>query len=281
MPHKVNVQPTEKSPPGLTVALGESDSEAPGTVMQKGSGKKRVCVFQEPNQHQQHFDFKASTPFMNTCQAQSVQWLVCPRLNNPYKYMCFICFPYVGQVGFPTFLYSRPLLISCRFWTYKTTFTTTAKVSFDWHNVGGKGNSPMWFPFTQQIVTEHWAWHRTHSREQDRWGPWPDGATAQGWRLGYLMLTPNSVVPICQHERCYRIIDSVLCAILSSKTGSCFRYCGQGRWMGAGGSCRWWGERTGQVAVALAASRDLLGQLQTSYKILLRSPLGSMPMIGN
>lgn len=70
--------------PGLTVALGESDSEAQATVTQKLSGTKRVYVFQEPNQHQQCFDFTTSTPFMKTCQAQSVYRLAHPRLNRPW-----------------------------------------------------------------------------------------------------------------------------------------------------------------------------------------------------
>lgn len=88
-----------------------------GTVMQKGSGEKSVGVFQEPNQRQQHLDFKTSTPFIKTCQAQSVYCLVCSRLNNPYKHMCLVWFPYLGQVGFPRFLYRRPLWISCGSWT--------------------------------------------------------------------------------------------------------------------------------------------------------------------
>ena len=74
-------------------------------VAEVGFWQRRGLFFlQEPNQRQQHFDFKTSTPFMKTCQAQSVYCLVSPRLNNPYKYMCFICFPYWGQVGIPEFL---------------------------------------------------------------------------------------------------------------------------------------------------------------------------------
>lgn len=72
--------------------------------MQKDPGEKRVGVFQEPNRRQPHLDFRTSTPFMKTRQAQSVYCLVCSRLNNPTKHMRLVCFPYLGQVGFPRFL---------------------------------------------------------------------------------------------------------------------------------------------------------------------------------
>lgn len=34
---------------------------------------------------------------------------------------------------------------------------TSAKVSLGGHTVGDRGGSHMWFPFIQEIVTEHWA----------------------------------------------------------------------------------------------------------------------------
>lgn len=136
--------------------------------MQKDPGEKRVGVFQEPNRRQPHLDFRTSTPFMKTRQAQSVYGLVCSRLNNPTKHMRLVCFPYLGQVGFPRFLCIadlREFLIG-PVHKKKTTSGTSAEVGRGGCNEGGWRGGHMRFPFFPRIVPEHWAWHGARGRKR-------------------------------------------------------------------------------------------------------------------
>lgn len=195
---------------------------------------------------------------MKPHQAQSVYWLVCPRLNNPYKYAGFICSPYWGQVGIPKFPHSRLLLLFFGCLDLRN-HTTSAKASPGGHNVGDRGESHMWFPLHSNKLSQstkpepRQMWNLTWWGLQSRGEEGQNQKETKTWDNYRLWQMPQRKPARCQngHNGTLRVS---------------FRPRGKGRWIWGGHGWRWGEEEhLGSFSICRCISVSCTSLRRTSW----------------